>query len=152
MLVRSPITANPNSGVILSDSSPDNWRDALRRVPCPGSARASSANRTDSSRGERAVFGGTPSVRAGLALAPETGVLPRVNAREFENSRGLQLRTACAIARMCSGVVPQQPPTRFNQPFSAHLATLGANVSGVSGKPVSDNGSGKPAFGYALIK
>ena len=26
------------------------------------------------------------------------------------------------------------------------------NVSEVSGKPVSDNGSGKPAFGYALIK
>src|SRR5438046_9294193 len=53
---------------------------------------------------------------------------------------------------MCSGWVPQQPPTRLSQPFSAHLATFGVNVFGVSGNPVSDNGSGRPAFGYALIK
>ena len=53
---------------------------------------------------------------------------------------------------MCSGVVPQQPPTRLSQPFSAHFLSFGAKLCGVSGKPVSDNGSGRPAFGYALMK
>src|SRR5260370_8265216 len=53
---------------------------------------------------------------------------------------------------MCSGVVPQQPPTRLSQPFFAHFLSFGAKFCGVSGKPVSDNGSGRPAFGYALMK
>src|ERR1017187_9546707 len=64
--------------------------------------------------------------------------------------RGGQSRTAAAIARICSGVVPQQPPTKLSQPFAAHLPSFGARLSGVSGKPVSESGSGKPAFGYAL--
>src|SRR5581483_2586959 len=68
----------------------------------------------------------------------------------FANSEsflGAHPCTASAIALICGGVVPQQPPTMFNQPFSAHSRNCGASVSGVSGKPVSDSGSGKPAFG-----
>src|SRR5262249_61076265 len=63
--------------------------------------------------------------------------------------RGLQVRPAFAIARMCSGVVPQQPPTIFNQPFVTQAVSLGANDAGVSGNPVGESGSGNPAFGYA---
>jgi hypothetical protein len=48
---------------------------------------------------------------------------------------------------MCAGVVPQQPPTMFNQPLRTHRKTFGAKVSGVSGNPVSESGSGSPAFG-----
>src|SRR6266540_3725762 len=64
--------------------------------------------------------------------------------------RGGTPRTRSAIARMCSGVVPQQPPTIFSQPFATHAASLGANDSAVSGNPVGESGSGNPAFGYAL--
>src|SRR5207253_9646914 len=64
-------------------------------------------------------------------------------------SRGLQSRTAFAILRICSGVVPQQPPTMFSQPFATHAASLGANDSAVSGNPVGESGSGNPASGYA---
>ncbi len=62
-------------------------------------------------------------------------------------TRGAKARTASAIFAICGGVVPQQPPTMFSQPASAHSAICGASDSGVSGKPVSDSGSGNPAFG-----
>ncbi len=35
-------------------------------------------------------------------------------------------------ARMCSGVVPQHPPTRLTHPFSAKRAILPASIAGVS--------------------
>jgi len=62
-------------------------------------------------------------------------------------TRGGRPRTASASARMCAGVVPQQPPTRFSHPFAAHSRSCGASVSGVSGNPVGCIGSGSPAFG-----
>src|ERR1700759_1369726 len=101
MLVRSPTTTNPNSGVILSGARPDNSRDIWDE----------------------------------LALVPEGIFL------------GEWPCTVCAINRMCSGVVPQQPPTMFSQPFLVQWASLGERLCGVSGKPVSDNGSGNPALG-----
>src|SRR5476651_2488242 len=64
--------------------------------------------------------------------------------------RGRKFFTASAIALMCGGVVPQQPPTMFSQPFCAHSRNCGARDSGVSGKPVGSSGFGNPAFGYAL--
>src|SRR6266540_7420409 len=63
--------------------------------------------------------------------------------------RGGTPRTPFTIAPMCSGVVPQQPPTRLSQPFAAQATTFGANDSGVSGNPVGESASGNPAFGYA---
>jgi hypothetical protein len=51
------------------------------------------------------------------------------------------------MARMCSGVVPQQPPTMLSQPFFAHSPMIGAMSLGVAGKPVGSRGSGSPAFG-----
>jgi hypothetical protein len=61
--------------------------------------------------------------------------------------RGAAPRTASAMARMCSGVVPQQPPTMLSQPFFAHSPMIGAMSLGVAGKPVGSRGSGSPAFG-----
>ena len=63
------------------------------------------------------------------------------------SSRGGESFTVSAIAFMCAGVVPQQPPTILSQPLSAHSRSCGAKDSGVSGKPVGSSGSGKPALG-----
>ena len=47
--------------------------------------------------------------------------------------RGGKPRTASAIAVMCAGVVPQQPPTMLTKPFSRELARCSREVcSGVS--------------------
>jgi len=64
---------------------------------------------------------------------------------------GLTPRTASAMCLIWAGVVPQHPPTIFNQPLSAHSRSCGANDSGVSGNPVGNNGFGRPALGWALI-
>src|SRR5262249_20657583 len=59
--------------------------------------------------------------------------------------RGCTPLTASAIARMCAGVVPQQPPTMFSQPFSAQPLTSFAVISG--GSSYAPNSFGRPAFG-----
>ena len=46
--------------------------------------------------------------------------------------RGILPATASAMARICSGVVPQQPPTMFTSPASAHSPRWPAVSSGVS--------------------
>ena len=59
-------------------------------------------------------------------------------------------RTASAIARMWSGVVPQQPPTMFTQPRSANSPIMPAIAAGPrSYCPIS---FGRPAFGWQLIQ
>ena len=55
--------------------------------------------------------------------------------------------TASRIAAMCSGVVPQQPPTMFTRPSAANSRNSRDVTSGVSSKPVSAIGLGSPAFG-----
>jgi hypothetical protein len=46
--------------------------------------------------------------------------------------RGGSPSTARAMAAMCSGVVPQQPPTMFRNPLAANSRTSEEVVSGVS--------------------
>ena len=53
-----------------------------------------------------------PERRSGSAAPVENFVSSR-------NSRGLLAATAFAIAAMCSGVLPQQPPAMFSMPLSA---------------------------------
>ena len=60
-------------------------------------------------------------------------------------SRGALPSTALAIAAMCSGVVPQQPPTRLTSPASANSRTIAAVSVGASS--YSPNALGRPAFG-----
>jgi hypothetical protein len=46
--------------------------------------------------------------------------------------RGVTRLTASAIALMCAGEVPQQPPTIFTRPLRAHSTISAASCSGVS--------------------
>src|SRR5690606_26184840 len=64
--------------------------------------------------------------------------------------RGGSPRTASAMARIWSGVVPQQPPTRFNSPERANSSRVAAVSSGVSS--YSAKAFGSPALGWALTK
>ena len=56
--------------------------------------------------------------------------------------------TFAAIAAMCSGVVPQQPPTMLTKPARANSSSKLEVSAGVSSKPVSLIGFGRPALGY----
>jgi hypothetical protein len=47
-------------------------------------------------------------------------------------ARGAIRLTASAIAAMCAGEVPQQPPTIFTSPDCAHSMISPASCSGVS--------------------
>ena len=71
--------------------------------------------------------------------------LKRLKGSTLGGTRGGRPRTAAAIASMCAGVVPQQPPTTLTQPRSANSRTRPAVISGVSGK--QPNPSGRPALG-----
>ena len=64
--------------------------------------------------------------------------------------RGLALRARWQRARICSGVVPQQPPTRLTRPRSMKSPRVSAISSGVSS--YSPNSLGRPAFGCTLTK
>src|SRR5437870_13587330 len=98
---------------------------------------------------------GSDEVREGETPSParETRALPGEEASSGAElgipgtTRGGSSRACFANAAMWAGVVPQQPPTMFNQPLRAHCKTFEAKVSGVSGNPVSESGSGSPAFG-----
>ena len=61
------------------------------------------------------------------------------------SARGGRPATASAMARMCSGRVPQHPPTILSQPFDANSRTTAAIDSGVSS--YSPRAFGRPAFG-----
>ena len=59
--------------------------------------------------------------------------------------RGWSGRTASAIARMCSGVVPQHPPTMFSQPLAAKSRNTSEVSAAVSSYP--PKAFGRPALG-----
>ncbi len=65
--------------------------------------------------------------------------------------RGGRSLTACAMAAMCSGVVPQQPPAMLTKPDCANSPSSDEVISGVSSKPVSLIGFGRPALGYTQM-
>ena len=66
--------------------------------------------------------------------AAEAGVAGEAHAASASCGivRGGRPATACAIAAICSGEVPQQPPTRFSKPLSANSRSTPAMSSGVS--------------------
>src|SRR5690606_33309911 len=59
--------------------------------------------------------------------------------------RGFRPRTLSAMARIWSGVVPQQPPTMLTSPASAHSRRCAAVACGASS--YSPNWLGRPALG-----
>src|SRR6185436_4925439 len=62
-------------------------------------------------------------------------------------SRGCRPSTAFAMAAMCSGVLPQQPPAMFTRPLEANSPRKFPMSAGVRSNPVGDSGFGNPAFG-----
>ena len=62
--------------------------------------------------------------------------------------RGGKPSTARLIAAICSGVVPQQPPTIFKKPDSAHSRICAAITS--ASKSYSPKAFGRPALGCAV--
>ena len=70
---------------------------------------------------------------------------PPGSVRALGIGRGAMPSTAAAIWRMCSGVVPQQPPTRFTRPSSANARRKRLVSPGSSScSPIA---FGRPAFG-----
>src|SRR5690606_7930821 len=63
----------------------------------------------------------------------------------FGTSRGGTPATWAAICAMCSGVVPQQPPTMLTRPARAHSSIWAHICSGVSS--YWPNSFGSPALG-----
>ena len=61
------------------------------------------------------------------------------------SGRGATSRTASATARTWSGVVPQQPPSRFTKPLVANSRRSAAVSAGRSS--YSPNAFGRPALG-----
>src|ERR1019366_2293999 len=102
--------------------------------------------------GEPATFVRSPMLRKFVCgrTVNASSPLRRKYGSTVGTLRGGKFFTASAIALMCDGVVPQQPPTMLSQPFCAHSLNCGANDSGVSGKPVGNSGFGRPALGYVL--
>ena len=70
-----------------------------------------------------------------------------VTVSTFGISRGLISFISFAMALICSGVVPQQPPAIFTKPLVANSFNNDEVSSGFSSKPVSDIGLGNPALG-----
>ena len=68
--------------------------------------------------------------------------------RDTGIGRGATSLTTSTMALMCSGVVPQQPPTMFSQPDSANSRIKSAICAALW--VYSPNASGNPAFGCAL--
>jgi hypothetical protein len=62
-------------------------------------------------------------------------------------SRGCRPSNALAMAAMCSGVLPQQPPAMLTSPDSANSLKKRAMSGGSRSKPVGESGLGRPAFG-----
>ena len=68
-----------------------------------------------------------------------------VKSSRVGRDRGAASATAALIARMWSGVVPQQPPTRLTSPAAANSPSSALVISGVSSKP--PKAFGRPALG-----
>ncbi len=71
---------------------------------------------------------GRLSTSISSASTPDTSDFEWIGTR-----RGFLPSTARARARMCAGVVPQQPPTMLTQPSSRNRSSAAAMRSGVSG-------------------
>ena len=89
----------------------------------------------------------SPTFTNRLSSVMLTGSRPdsRIAGSGSTGVRGVSLPTASAIASMCAGVVPQQPPTMLTSPLPANSPSVVAIWSGVSS--YSPNALGRPALG-----
>ena len=82
----------------------------------------SSASTRRRKRAEPVTFVRSPTTTKPVSGPISNGSRPLKRGRRGRSGmrRGGRPRTASAIARVCSGVVPQQPPTRLTSPSSAN--------------------------------
>ncbi len=136
----------PSSRLMSSAwAPPSTWLRATSRAFSRSPARMSFANRR-----EPATF-----VRSPMFMKFDSGVRIAgsrpLSWRWFVLSGGflgVTLSTASATRRICSGVVPQQPPTTLRKPLRAKSPIRRRNSAGVSS--YSPNSLGRPALGWAL--
>ena len=111
-------------------------------------------------RGEPVTLARSPTMMSeparppggGASLLNDSSPLRRNAGVITGTGRGLCRRVARAMARICSGVVPQHPPRMFTMPARANSRNAIAVSSGPSGKPVGASGSGNPALGWHEMK
>ena len=89
----------------------------------------------------------SPTLTNRVSSVTVTGSRPesRSAAGSSGTSRGARPSTRAAMAPMCCGVVPQQPPTRLSSPESANSPTMAAVSSATSS--YSPKALGSPALG-----
>ena len=85
-------------------------------------------------RAEPVTFVRSPIITKPVSGPSSNGSRPlnRVRGRCCGTRRGGRPATAAAIRRVCSGVVPQQPPTTFTKPASANSRRSADVSSGCS--------------------
>ena len=83
---------------------------------------------------EPVTFVRSPILTNGMSPVSVNGSSPdrRIRGGISGIGRGALPATAAAIARICAGVVPQQPPTTLTRPASANSASMAAVASGLS--------------------
>jgi len=118
----------------------------------PTSAAASqspSATRRRNFRLPR-TFVRSPTSNGRLSAVSSTASRPETKLRLCTGiDRGPWLAASSARTRTCSGVVPQQPPTRFSHPRSRKRPNTSRKTSGPSW--YSPSSSGSPAFGTHAV-
>ena len=144
-----PMTSGPSS---MASSTFTSMIWAPPATCCAAMATAASSSPATmalANRGLPAMFVRSPTFTNVISSVSVKASRPD---RRSRGSRGAGARggtpaTASAIARMCSGVLPQQPPTTFSRPARANSPSTSAICSGVSS--YSPNAFGSPAFGCA---
>ena len=89
----------------------------------------------------------SPTLTNGMSLVSVKGSSPesRISGAFSGTTRGGNFETASAMARICSGLVPQQPPTTLISPSRANSSICRAMNSGLSS--YCPKAFGSPAFG-----
>ena len=98
-------------------------------------------------RAEPVMLVRSPTLTKRLSSSIVNGSRPerRIAEGTVAGRRGGCWTTASAIAEMCAGVVPQQPPTMLTKPASANSPTTAAVSAAASS--YSPKALGSPALG-----
>ena len=128
---------------------PSTW---LRAIGTSSSSRSSSASCF--TLREPCVLSRSPIIIGAGSWRSATAVIPLETIQAPRPGRGAGARdpTAAARARVCSGVVPQQPPTMFtpcSTTNSRRISAIGSACIGYTARPPSL--IGRPAFGMQWI-
>ncbi len=122
--ISSVDSSSPSSMLTsITCAPPSTCSRATATIASPSPARTSRAKAA-----EPVTFVRSPTLQKPLSAEIATASRPETRSRGTRSgaTRGATPRTASAIARMCAGVLPQQPPTMFSSPSDAQAATCSA--------------------------